>query len=136
MKKGQIMFFKKLLQPKYLTLVLVLIILASAAYGLAAANVVPETGAGEGTGTVSGYTISNIAYTLLTTDPSKVESLSIDVAPTEGAGAAGDVRITVDAGTTWISCTGPVTTTWTCTFGSGSEPEISAISNLEVIAME
>jgi len=135
-KKGKIMFLKKLFQPKYLTLLLILVILGSAAYGLAAANVVPETGAGEGSGTVSGYTISNVAYTLLVADPTKVASVSIDVAPKSTAGPAAVVRISVDAGVTWVSCTGPTVNTWLCTFGTGSEPEISTIANLEVIAMD
>ena len=135
-KKGNTMFLKNLFQPKYLALLLILIILGSAAYGLAAANVVPETGAGEGSGTVSGYTISNVTYALLTTDPTKVESVSIDVAPTTTAGVPATVRISVDSGVTWISCTGPTTNTWLCAFGTGSEPAISTIASLEVIAMD
>jgi len=118
------MFLKNLFQPKYLALLLILIILGSAAYGLAAANVVPETGAGEGSGTVSGYTISNVTYALLTTDP------------TTTAGVPATVRISVDSGVTWISCTGPTTNTWLCAFGTGSEPAISTIASLEVIAMD
>ena len=130
------MFFKKLLQPKFLTFFLIMVILGSAAYGLAAANDVPETGAGEGSGTVSGYDISNVDYTLLSTDPTKVESISIDVAPTSTANAATSVQITVDGGTTWVTCTGPTTNTWACAFTAESEPSIADITSLQVIAME
>ena len=126
----------KMFNPRKLTLILTSMVLAVAVYGFAAANVVPESGAGDGSGTVSGYTITNIDYTLLASDPTKVDSLTLDAAPTAGAGAATDVRITVDAGSTWITCSGPVTNTWTCNFAALSEPSVSAITNLQVVAAE
>ena len=130
------MTISKLLQPKYIAIALIILTLGVVAYGYAAANVVPESGAGDGTGTVSGYTISNIDYTLLETDPTKVASVALDVAATGGAGAPNEVKITVDSGTTWVACTGPVTNTWTCTFTSSSEPSVSAIEDLQVVAAE
>ena len=39
------------------------------AYAFTAANTVPATNAGSGSGTVSGYTVSNIHYSLNTTTP-------------------------------------------------------------------
>ena len=125
----------KLLQPKTLTIFLLLAIIAVVIYGFAAANVVPESGAGDGTGAVSGYTVANIEYTLLAADPTKVDLVEFDVTATAGADAATDVRITVDAGTTWITCTN-VTTHWTCDFGAGSEPSVTAISNMQVVATQ
>jgi hypothetical protein len=127
---------KNLLKPKYIAIALVILVLAVIAFGYAAANVVPESGAGEGVGTVSGYTISNIAYTLLTTDPTKVSSVAFDAAATSGAEAPSTVKVSVDSGSTWIACTGPVTNTWTCTFTSESEPLVSAISSMQVIAVQ
>ncbi|MBL6965886.1 MAG: hypothetical protein ISR60_04970 [Anaerolineales bacterium] len=125
----------RLLQPKTLTIFLLLAITAVVIYGFAAANVVPESGAGDGTGTVSGYTISNIEYTLLSADPTKVDTVEFDVAATAGADPAADVRITVDSGTTWITCSN-VTTHWTCDFGAGSEPSVTAISDMQVVATQ
>lgn len=127
--------FSNLLRPKTLAIILALAVIGVVVYGFAAANSVPESGAGDGTGTVSGYTITNINYTLLASDPTKVDQVEFDVAATSGAGDAGDVRITVDAGTTWITCTNAVNH-WTCDFGVGSEPSVSAISNLQVVAVE
>ncbi|MEW6404450.1 MAG: hypothetical protein AB1649_21855 [Chloroflexota bacterium] len=132
-EKSRILSF--LLRPRTLTIAAVLAIIAVIVYGFAAANVVPESGAGDGTGTVSGYTITNIDYTLLASDPTKLQLVEFDVNPTAGAGAATDVRITVNAGVTWITCTN-VVAHWTCTFGVGSEPSVSAISNLQVVAVE
>lgn len=126
----------KLVNGRSLTTLIVLIILSAFIYGFADANTVPETGAGDGSGTVSGYTISNVDYTLLSSSPNKLESVAFDVAAAAGAGAAGEVQITVDGGTTWISCTGPVINTWTCTFGSGSEPTVLGAISLRVVAVE
>jgi hypothetical protein len=121
---------------RYILLILALVIGSAVVYSFAAANVVPETGAGEGSGTVSGYTITNVDYNLLSSNPAKLASITFDAAPTSGAGAAGEVKITVDAGTTWIACTGPAGNTWTCTFGSGSEPSVSSISSLKIVAVD
>ncbi len=130
------MTISKILQPKYLAIAFIILALGVIAYGYAAANIVPESGAGDGSGTVSGYTVSNVDYTLLTSDPSKVASVAFDVAATSGAGDPNEVQITVDSGTTWISCTGPETNTWTCAFTASSEPSVSAIELLQVVAAE
>ncbi|MDK2981109.1 MAG: hypothetical protein PWQ55_1456 [Chloroflexota bacterium] len=130
------MTVSKILQPKYIAIAFIVLTLGVVAYGYAAANVVPESGAGDGTGTVSGYDISNIDYTLLSSDPTKVESVAFDVVATAGAGAPNEVQITVDSGTTWVSCTGPETNTWTCAFTVSSEPSVSAIESLQVVAAE
>jgi len=125
-----------LLKPKYLAIALIIFALAVVVFGYAAANIVPVSGLGEGVGTVSGYTISNIDYTLLTSNPSKVSSVSIDVAPTSSAPAPTDVRVSVDSGTTWITCTGPTVNTWACAFGTGTEPDVSTITSLQVVAVQ
>ena len=130
------MTISKILQPKYIAIALIILTLGIVAYGYAAANVVPESGAGDGTGTVSGYTVSNINYTLLETNPTKVASVALDVAATSGAGVPNKVQISVDSGTTWVTCTGPATNTWTCAFTASSEPSVSAIEGLQVVAAE
>lgn len=130
------MILSKLLRPKFAAIALVLFSLSIVAYGYAATNVVTESGAGDGSGDISGYTITNIDYNLLASDPTKVESVSLDVAATAGAAAPDDVRITVDAGTTWITCTSPATNTWTCAFIALSEPSVTTISTLQVVAVE
>lgn len=130
------MSISKVLQPKYIAIALIILTLSVVAYGYAAANVVPEFGAGDGSGVVSGYTVSNVDYVLLTSDPTKVESVAFDVAATSGAAVADTVKISVDSGTTWVDCTGPVTNTWTCAFTVAFEPSVSAIETLQVVAVE
>lgn len=125
-----------LVSGRTVIVVFALIILSAFVYGFAAANTVPETGAGDGSGTVSGYTISNVSWSLLSSDPSSLSGVDLDVAATAGAGAASDVRITVDGGSTWVTCTGPSGNTWSCSFATGSEPSVSAVSALQVVAAE
>jgi hypothetical protein len=124
----------RLIRPRTVAIALLVLTIGSITYAFAAANVVPETG--DGTGTVSGYTVSNITYTPLSSDPTKLEQVSMDVAATTGADAPNDVRITVDGGSTWATCSGPSRTTWTCTFSIGSEPSVSSVSNLQVVAAQ
>lgn len=119
---------------KVVLLSVLLTLLAIVSYAFAAANVVPENGLGDGSGTISGYTITNVVWTPLASNPSTVDKVAMDVAPTAGAGAATKVRITVNGGVTWINCTGPVGSTWTCTFGT--PPSASAASLLQVVAAQ
>lgn len=103
--------------------------LASATYAFTAANTVPATKAGDGSGAISGYTVSNIAYTLNATNPSQVDSVDFDL-----DAAAGTVRIKlVAAGSTWYSCTNPSANSWTCT--TTGAPVASA-DQLQVVAVE
>ena len=53
-----------------LLLVIVLVVLAATgAYVFTASNTVPNTNAGSGSGTISGYTISGVAYNLNSSNP-------------------------------------------------------------------
>ncbi|MGD2253783.1 MAG: hypothetical protein PVF70_12790 [Anaerolineales bacterium] len=124
----------RLIRPRTVAIALLVLTIGSITYAFAAANVVLETG--DGTGTVSGYKVSNITYTLLSSDPTKLEQVSMDVAATAGADAPTDVRLTVDGGSTWVTCSGPSRTTWTCIFSTGSEPSVTSVSNLQVAAAQ
>lgn len=128
--------FNRVSRLRKVALVVIIFIVALAIYGFAAANTVPESGAGDGSGTVSGYTISNIQYTLLSTDPSKLAEVDFDVSPTAGAGAASDVRISMDSGASWLACTNPSGNSWNCAFAGGSEPDVLGINSLRVVAVD
>ena len=113
---------------KVLLAVMTVMIFAGAAYAFAAANTVPATKAGDGSGTISGYTITNVVYNLNATDPSTLDSVNFDV----GA-AATQVKIQLVATTgSFYTCTEVgVTTVWTCdTTGFA----ISTADQLRVIA--
>jgi hypothetical protein len=115
---------------KALLAVMTVMILAGAAYAFAAANTVPTTKAGDGLGVISGYTVTNVVYTLNGTDPSLLDSVSFDL----GA-AASQVQIQlVAAGGDFYACTEVgVTTVWTCNTTSPSFAIVDA-DQLRVIA--
>jgi hypothetical protein len=115
------------------------LILATAAYGFAAANTVPGSFAGDGSGTISGYTVSNVHYTLDTTSPARITSVSFTTAPAIAAPGVAKVEIT-NAGTpSWHSCT--VGATVTCdltvdTGGGATTLTAQGVTNLRVVAAQ
>lgn len=106
--------------------------LAVAAFGFAAGNTVPASRAGDGQNTVSGYTVSNIHYTLVSTNPSLIDSVSFSL-----DAAAGDVYVAVFDGTNWTSwtqCTSSDDINFSCDF----DPNVSVqpVTSLRVVAAQ
>lgn len=103
--------------------------LSVAAYAFAASNTVPATKAGDGTGTVSGYTVTSVVYTLNATNPNTLDSVSFDLG---AAAATGKVKAQlVSSAGTWYDCTLTAGTVWSCdTTGLA----VSTIDQLRVIA--
>ncbi|NJC94963.1 MAG: hypothetical protein C3F07_12410 [Anaerolineales bacterium] len=112
---------------KILFVVFVVVAISVAAYAFAASNTVPDTKAGDGSGTVSGYTITSVQYTLNGTDPSTLDSVSFDV----GAAAATVKVQLVSSGGSWYDCTIGTGTTWSCTT---TGLNVSTIDQLRVVA--
>ena len=110
------------------------LVLAGMFYAFAAANVVPETGAGVGDDTISGYTISEVTYTLNDTDPTTMEAVAFDLVPTAGAGTPTTVKAQVVDGEGFYTCTGPEANTWTCAISPAIQ--VSTTDTLTVVAAE
>lgn len=115
-----------LLRPRTLFAIMLVLILSVAVYGFAAANTVPASSAGDGSGAISGYDISNIHYALNAANPANIQTVTFDILPV----SAGDVRITMD-GATWSTCVNAAGSV-TCAV---SQPALSAAS-LRVVAAE
>jgi archaellin len=56
------------------------------AYAFTASNTVPATSAGAGTGVVSGYTVTNLHYSLDATTPTNIDSLTFTISPETSVG--------------------------------------------------
>jgi hypothetical protein len=65
--------------------------------------------AGEGAGTISGYSVTNIKYTLNTDDPSKITGVQFSLTPNTATTA--QAKITGMA--SWATCT-LASGTWSC----------------------
>ena len=112
---------------KILFVVITITILAGTAYAFAAANTVPATRAGDGNGTISGYTVSNIVYNLNATDPSTMDSVDFELS---AAAATAQIKL-VAAGSTWYDCTNTSANLWNCVTTGVA---VSSVDQLRVLA--
>lgn len=78
-------------------------IAVGASVALTASNTVDANKAGSGSGTISGYTVTNVDYTLDGTTPSNIASVAFRVTG-DITGHQAYVKL-VAAGSTWYSCT-------------------------------
>jgi hypothetical protein len=89
---------------RYLPALVLILVLVASAFTFADSNFVPESGAGDGAGNISGYTVSSIDYTLAA-DPSYLDSVEFDIAPTAGAQAPDVVKVQFNNAGSWYDCT-------------------------------
>jgi hypothetical protein len=75
-------------------------VLAFASYAFTAANTVPPSSAGSGSGAITGYTISGIGYTLDNTTPTNLDAVTFTITPA----AASQVKVQLAAGGAWYTC--------------------------------
>ncbi len=104
------------------------LLLAIGVYAYAASNTVPGTQAGSGSGAISGYTVSSIAYGLNSTTPTNLDQVTFTLAPT----AAGTVKVQLAAGGTWYTCSN-VAGSVTCNTTS-PQATAAAATQLTVVA--
>jgi hypothetical protein len=121
---------------------LLALVFATAAYGFANANTVPVSGAGDGQGAITGYTISAITYTLNAANPRNLDQVQFTLTP-NAAGALDPtsvkIEITSGAASTWHDCA-VAGTTATCDLTvatSGTVPVTAlAATQLRVVAAQ
>ena len=109
------------------------LILSAAAYGFAAANTVPASGAGDGAGAISGYTVGSVKYALNATNPANIDSVSFTLTPAGAAGAPTTVKAKLVSTSTSYSACSLTGSTWTCTFTGVTA---TAADELRVIAAQ
>lgn len=110
--------------------VLLTVLFAVAAYAFTATNTVPASKAGDGSGAISGYTVSSVAYTLRASDPSYIDKWSFTL-----DSAAGEVQSKlVAASSAYVSCAIVGGTAVTCDPAAAAEPAVTAVDGLRVIA--
>ena len=115
-------------RSRVLGALVVAIALAFGAYAFTATNTVPNSNAGSGSGTISGYTVSGIAYTLNATTPSNIDSMTFTLDAT-----AATVRAKVVSGsTTYTTCSISGGVNVTCDFSP--DVAITTADQLSVIA--
>lgn len=107
----------------------VVIVLATAAYAFTASNTVPASRAGDGAGTISGYTVSAVAYSLSASDPTRIDKTTF----TLDAAATAPVKAKlVSSSTTYTDCTNTGGNNWSCDFSP--DVAVTTADELRVIA--
>jgi hypothetical protein len=101
-------------------------------YAFTAANTVPASKAGDGTGTVTGYTVSAIHYGLNATNPANVDGVTftLDSAPVAGS----TLRVQLAAAGSWYSCTNAGTAV-SCTTTS-PQATVLGVTQLRVVVAD
>ena len=114
---------------KLFIVVLVVLVLATSAYAFAATNTVPASRAGEGSGAISGYAVSNIVYTFDTANPSNLTTVAFDL-----DNPATTVKVSLAAAGTLQNCTSSTPFThWTCNLTGVT---VSGATSLRVVASQ
>src|SRR5438046_2069081 len=72
-------------------------------FAYAAANVTPATKVGDGSGAITGYTLSAIVYTLNGVDPTLVDQVAFSLNSVPPAGSVIKAKL-VAAGAVWYAC--------------------------------
>ena len=116
--------------PRRTTAVLFAVLIGAATFAAAASNTVPASRAGDGNNTISGYTVTNVAYSLSAADPTQIDLWTFDL-----NAAASVVRSKVVSGSsTYVSCTNTGGTSWQC--DPATNPTVLAANQLDVIAVQ
>ena len=98
---------------------------------LTASNTVADSNAGDGTGNVSGFDVTNISYDLNATNPQNIDEVSftLDV-------AADEVEVRLDSSTTtWYSCDTSGGTSITCDT-TGTTIAVADVDEVRVVAVD
>jgi hypothetical protein len=115
------------LRTRVLTAAVAAMAIAGGAYAFTAANTVPNSTAGAGSGTVSGYTVTNLHYALDATTPANIDSVAFTVSPV--IPSTGDGKVIVQA---TLSSGGPVT--YTCTTNTAGDTVTCATTSPQLTA--
>ncbi len=132
------MFISTLLRGRFIIVAALALVLATAAYGFAAANTFSAPASlGDGSEGVSGFVISNVVYTLDTgSDPANITNVSFDIAPDAvGKPDATDADVELVAGSgNLYDCAISGTTTKTASCDVTDTVTSAAVDTLRVIA--
>jgi hypothetical protein len=112
------------------TAILFAVLIGAATFAAAASNTVPTSRAGDGNGAISGYTVTNVSYTLSASDPSVIDLWTFDL----NAAASVVKSKVVSSSTTYVNCTNTSGTSWQC--DPAANPTVLSANQLDVIAVQ
>lgn len=126
---------RRYVNPRILFVLLIAMIFATAVYGFAAANTVPDSGAGDGAGEISGYTVSKIQYTLNEENPQILSQVMFAISADIEKVETGKVRVRLDADSSnWYDCK-VADGQAICDLSTGEKFEVANADELRVVAV-
>ena len=115
---------------RYVVALIAAVCVAAGAYAFTASNTVPSSNAGSGSHAISGYAVTNVAYTLNSTTPTDLDAVAFTL-----DAAAGTVKAQVVSGGTWYACSnGGSGNDWTCDTTLGTQATVAPANQLTVVA--
>ena len=93
---------------RYIAALIAAACVAAGVYAFTASNTVPGSSAGAGSGAITGYAVSNVAYTLGTV-PTNMDAVTFTLDK-----AAGTVKAQVQTGGSWYTCSNTSGNNWSC----------------------
>lgn len=122
---------------KVLLLALVVIAVAGSAYAYAASLTgIPTSKAGTGSGAVSGYAVSAVAYTFNASDPTNLDSVTFTL---DGVATFAQIEVDSVAGV-WYDCVdadgASANNVWTCDTTVGTQATAAAMNTLTIVASD
>lgn len=94
--------------PRVVAIALFTIVAGSVGYAYAASNSGLAGPGGDGVGTISGYNVANVSYSLNSLDPTRIDAISFDLDAEFGVPRTLKIKLIGDSDT-WHACA--VTTT-------------------------
>ncbi len=113
---------------KITIILLIALALAASIYAFAASNSVPDGKAGAGSGTITGYDVTNVVYTQDSSNPVNITAVDFDL-----DAAAGTVRVRLMTTGTLQNCTNTTGNHWACTITGVT---VEDADTLEVVASQ
>ena len=107
-------------------------VVAVGGYAFTASNTVPNTKAGDGSGTITGYVASSVHYTL-NSDPTKIDAVTftLNSAPVSGS----TIKAQLVSTGAWYDCSNS-TTTVTCDTTVGTQATVQPANQLRVVVAD
>lgn len=105
-------------------------VLGMSGYAYTAANTVEATAAGAGSGAITGYTATDVAYTLNSTNAANIDAVAFTIAPI----TAGTVRTQLVAGGAFYPCSNAAGSVTCAT--TAPQATVGGASSLTVVAID
>ena len=106
--------------------------MVGAGYAYTASNTVPNTNAGDGAGTITGYVVSSVKYNLNASNPQNLDSVTFNLDSTPAAGST--LKAQLASSGSWYSCTN-VAAAVTCATTS-PQATVAAATQLRVVVAQ